>query len=60
MTENDLMVAAPWIIFCIGVLVLCILLFRSRRSSRQRPPASDQPGNDKPLEQRKLNGSTRT
>jgi len=40
MTENDLMVAAPWIIFCIGVLVLCILLFRSRRSSRQRPPAS--------------------
>jgi len=53
------MVAAPWIIFCIGLLVLCVLLFRSRRSSRRRPPASDEPGNDQPLQQRKLDGSTR-
>jgi hypothetical protein len=29
MTENDLVVAVPWIIFCLGLLVLCVLLYRS-------------------------------
>jgi hypothetical protein len=45
MTEDDLMVAGPWIIFCIGLLILCVLLVRSRRSSKRR------------LQQRKLDGS---
>jgi hypothetical protein len=31
MTVSDLMVAGPWIIFCLGVLVLSVLLYRSRR-----------------------------
>jgi hypothetical protein len=57
MTESDLMVAAPWIVFCVGLLVLCLLLLRSRRQSRRR---QEPPDNDQPFQQRKLNGSTRT
>ncbi len=36
MTGSDVIVAIPWMIFGIGLLVLCILLLRSRRGSRQR------------------------
>ena len=57
MTESDLMVAVPWIIFGIGLLVLCVLLLRSHRPSRRRSRVSDQPEND---QQRKLDGSTRS
>lgn len=74
MTENDMMVAVPWLVFCVGLLVLCVLLYRSGRSSRRRseqdPPRSDgpdrpdEPGSPaefvstEPLQQRKLDGST--
>jgi hypothetical protein len=37
MSGSDLIVAAPWIAFGIGLLVLCIQLFRSRRASTQQP-----------------------
>ena len=36
MTASDLIVAAPWIIFGIGLLVLLIRLLRSRYASRHR------------------------
>lgn len=32
MNQNDLMVAVPWMIFCLGLLVLCYWLYRSRRN----------------------------
>jgi len=65
MTQSDLIVVIPWIIFCIGLLLLCIRLYRSRRSRRSsgdrldRPPdrsgqpGNDEPGNDEPIQQRK-------
>jgi hypothetical protein len=37
MTGSDLIVLAPWIIFAIGLLVLCTQLLRARRpASRSR------------------------
>lgn len=36
MSGSDLIVAAPWIVFGIAVLALCIPLVRSRRASRRR------------------------
>jgi hypothetical protein len=65
MTQSDLIVVIPWIIFCIGLLLLCIRLYRSRRSRRSsgdrldRPPdrsgqpGNDEPGNGEPIQQRK-------
>jgi hypothetical protein len=42
MTGMDLIVAAPWIIFVIGLATICILLMRSRRpASRSRPTRPD-------------------
>jgi hypothetical protein len=38
MTGIDLILAAPWIIFAIGLATICILLMRSRRAARR--PAS--------------------
>jgi hypothetical protein len=38
MTGSDLIVLAPWVIFCVCLAVLCIRLLRARRSA-QRPPA---------------------
>lgn len=36
MTGSDLIVAAPWIVFGIALLALCIPLIRSHRASRRR------------------------
>jgi hypothetical protein len=38
MTESDLIVVAPWIVFGVCVAVLCIGLLRARRSAH-RPPS---------------------
>lgn len=35
MTGSDLIVAIPWVIFGIGLLVLVIQVLRSRRASRK-------------------------
>ena len=43
MTGTDLIVLAPWIVFIAGLVVICVLLLRSRRASgsrHQRPPPS--------------------
>jgi hypothetical protein len=39
MTGSDLIVAAPWIIFGVGLAVLCIRLLRARRSAPRSPTA---------------------
>jgi len=36
MTGSDLIVAAPWIVFGVALLGLCVSLLRSRRASRRR------------------------
>lgn len=36
MTGSDLIVAAPWIVLAIAVLVLCVPLLRAHRASRRR------------------------
>lgn len=51
MTQNDLIVVVPWIIFCIGLLLLCVRLYRSRRSGDARQSNADQ-GNGEQLQQR--------
>jgi hypothetical protein len=33
MTGSDLIVAAPWIIFAVCLVILCASLFRARRSA---------------------------
>jgi len=35
MTGSDVIVAIPWVIFGIALLVLCIRLLRSRHGSRR-------------------------
>ena len=45
MTGSDLIVAAPWIIFGICLLVILLRLIRARRSAQRSPPA-DQPRDD--------------
>lgn len=59
MSGSDLIVAAPWIAFGVGVLILCVRLLLSRRAMT-RPPARsrragepsrrppEDPGNDEP------------
>ena len=47
MTGTDLIVLAPWIVFIVGLAVICVLLLRSRRapgSRPQRPPRSARGG----------------
>jgi hypothetical protein len=39
MTGSDLIVVAPWIIFAVWLVVLCIRLLRARRFA-QRSPSS--------------------
>jgi hypothetical protein len=39
MTGSDLIVVAPWIIFAIWLVVLCIRLRRARRFGRRAPSA---------------------
>jgi len=39
MTGSDLIVVAPWIIFAIVLVVLCIRLLRARRFTRRAPSA---------------------
>jgi hypothetical protein len=69
MSGSDLIVAAPWIAFGVGVLVLCIQLLRSRRavtrpSARprragepsRRPP--EDPGDDEPPGRRRHDART--
>jgi hypothetical protein len=34
MTGTDLIVAAPWIIFAVGLSMVCIRLLRARRAAR--------------------------
>jgi hypothetical protein len=43
MTGSDLIVAAPWIVFGIGLSLLCLRLLRSRRSSGDRSKRSPPP-----------------
>ena len=38
MTGSDLIVVAPWIIFAVGLVLLCASLLRARRSAP--PPRS--------------------
>ncbi|HLH84784.1 MAG TPA: hypothetical protein VKV38_16110 [Trebonia sp.] len=47
MSGSDLIVAAPWIAFGIGVLVVCVRLFRHGRPGRaasRRPARSRRAG----------------
>ncbi len=39
MTGNDLIVAAPWIIFGVSLAVLCIRLLRARRPAQRSSSA---------------------
>jgi hypothetical protein len=39
MTGSDLIVAAPWIIFGVCLVVLCVSLIRARRSAPRSPSA---------------------
>ncbi len=36
MTGSDLIVVAPWVVFAVGLAVVCLLLFRSTRASGPR------------------------
>ena len=36
MTGSDLIVLAPWLVFAVGLAVVCLLLLRSTRASRSR------------------------
>jgi hypothetical protein len=36
MTGTDLILLAPWIAFAVGLVVICLLLLRSRRASGSR------------------------
>ena len=38
MTGIDLIVAAPWIVFAVGLVIIVIFLLRSRRASRPDRP----------------------
>jgi len=46
MTGSDLIVLAPWIVFIVGLAVICVLLLRSRCTSGSRPrrPPPSAPG----------------
>lgn len=46
MTGNDLIVAAPWIIFGAALSSVCIRLLRSRRAAGQQPGRSPPPSPD--------------
>jgi hypothetical protein len=53
MNGSDLIVAAPWIIFGIGLLVMCIRLLRSHRSHRShRSGRSHRPSRCRPENRR--------
>ena len=39
MTGTDLIVLAPWIVFAVGLAVICLVLLRSRRASGPAPPS---------------------
>jgi hypothetical protein len=36
MTGSDLIVLAPWLVFAVGLTVVCLLLLRSTRASGHR------------------------
>jgi hypothetical protein len=36
MTGSDLIVLAPWLVFAVGLAVVCLLLLRSNRASGSR------------------------
>ena len=36
MTGSDLIVLAPWLVFAVGLTVICLLLLRSTRASGHR------------------------
>lgn len=36
MTGSDLIVLAPWLVFAVGLAVVCLLLLRSSRASGSR------------------------
>ena len=40
MTGTDLIVLAPWIVFAVGLAVICLVLLRSHRASGPRPRRS--------------------
>jgi hypothetical protein len=39
MTGADLIVLAPWLVFAVGLAVVCLLLIRSNRASGPRRPS---------------------
>jgi hypothetical protein len=39
MTGSDLIVLAPWLVFAVGLAVVCLLLIRSNRASGPRRPS---------------------
>lgn len=51
MTPNNLIVVIPWIIFCVGLLLLCIRLYRSRHSGTGKQANANQE-NGEQLQQR--------
>ena len=44
MTGIDLIVVAPWLIFAAALLVVCIRLFRARRTAKRPAPRHDASG----------------
>ena len=38
MTGSDLIVLAPWLVFAVGLAVVCLLLLRSTRATGSRRP----------------------
>jgi hypothetical protein len=39
MTGSDLIVLAPWLVFAVGLAVVCLLLLRSTRASGSQRPS---------------------
>jgi hypothetical protein len=46
MTGNDLIVAAPWLIFGAGLSAICTRLLRSRNATRRQPSRPPPPSPD--------------
>ena len=44
MTASDLIVAAPWIVFGLALVGLCIPLIRSRRAAKRKTSRSGRSG----------------
>ena len=65
MTGSDLIVLAPWLVFAVGLAVICLLLLRSarasgsRRSRRIRRPRRSEPQDPQETTCREKNAQAR-